>query len=296
MKHEFYMKEALIEARKALKLNEVPVGAVIVRDDEIIARGHNLRETNKSPLAHAEIIAMQQAAIKLNTWNLMDCTLYVSVEPCPMCAGAILQAHLGTIVFGTIEPNSGSFGTIIDLSKENFNHKPIVIPNILEEESRALMKDFFKEKRKNMIKVKKLETNEMKTYFSIREKVFVEEQEVDVSLEYDENDEPNRSDVSHIGAFINSKMVGTMRLLHHDKTLVVGRLAVLKENRKDGVGKHLLMYAEKQAENNGYEILELGAQIQAMPFYLKSGYESFGEVFLDADIEHMMMKKDVKKR
>lgn len=296
MEYTNFMYEALEEAAKAYEMNEVPIGAVITHKGIIIARAHNKREVDNNPIAHAEVEAMQIAAEALGTWNLSECTLYVTVEPCPMCAGTILQTQMSTVVYGCSEPNSGSFGSVIDLSKEAFNHKPKIIKGILEEECKRLMQDFFKEKRKSMVKVKKLDQSDLKDYHLIREAVFVIEQNVSIDLEYDDYDEQDRRDVTHVGAFIDSKMVGTMRLISKGKTLVVGRLAVLKEHRKDGVGNALLKYAQTQAENNGFEVMELGAQLTAIPFYVKSGYQEYGEVFMDANIEHKMMNKIVNKR
>lgn len=147
-----------------------------------------------------------------------------------------------------------------------------------------------------MVKVKALNESQLKEYFDIRIRVFVDEQNVPLDLEYDEYDTPNHEAVTHIGAFIDDTMVGAMRLIKNDRTLKVGRLAVLIANRKDGVGSAFLKYAEKQAENNGIEVLELGAQVAAMPFYEKNGYQAYGPVFLDADIDHIMMKKEITKR
>ncbi len=145
-----YMKIALEEAEIASSKGEVPVGAVIVKDDKIIAKAHNLRQTKKSVLAHAEIIAIQKASKKLNSWILEGCTLYVTVEPCLMCAGTILQSRIDKVVYGTNEPKFGSLGSVIDISKENgFNHQLITISGVLKNEASDLMKSFFKELRQN---------------------------------------------------------------------------------------------------------------------------------------------------
>ncbi|MCK9536855.1 MAG: tRNA adenosine(34) deaminase TadA [Bacilli bacterium] len=145
---EYYIKEAITEARKAYRKGEVPVGCVIVVNDCIIARAHNLRESKKNTLAHAEILAINKACRKLKRSILDDTTIYITVEPCLMCAGAIFQARIKRVVFGTQEPKFGVLGSVIDLSKiDGFNHKITVTKGILSEETAILMKKFFRELR-----------------------------------------------------------------------------------------------------------------------------------------------------
>lgn len=140
----YFMKEALKEAKKAFNKNEIPVGCVIVLDDQIIARGHNLRQTKKSVLGHAEIIAIQKANKKLDSWILENCTMYVTLEPCSMCAGAILQSRIKRLVFGAYEPKHGACGSIINILDNNeFNHQVEITSNVLENESSILLKNFF---------------------------------------------------------------------------------------------------------------------------------------------------------
>lgn len=143
-----YMKEALLEAKKAEALGEVPIGAVIVKDHKIIARGFNLRETWKDPTAHAEILAIQEASDVLGGWRLHGCTLYVTLEPCQMCAGAILQARLDRVVYGAMDPKAGCAGSLCNLLEDHrFNHQVEVISGELAEESAQLLKFFFKRLR-----------------------------------------------------------------------------------------------------------------------------------------------------
>lgn len=147
---EKYMKEALYEAEKAFSAGEVPIGAVMVRDGEVIARGYNLRNTAKNPLRHAEIDVINEAAGVVGDWRLEDCTLYVTVEPCPMCAGAIVQARIPKVVFGTRNSKAGCAGSILDILNEpKFNHQVEVEEGILQEECSQLMRLFFKRFRKN---------------------------------------------------------------------------------------------------------------------------------------------------
>ncbi|WP_010648944.1 tRNA adenosine(34) deaminase TadA [Oceanobacillus massiliensis] len=145
---EKFMQAAIEEAKKARALDEVPIGAVIVYRDEIIARGYNLRESSQTTLSHAEMIAIQQANEKMGSWRLEECTLYVTLEPCPMCAGAIVQSRFKRVVFGASDPKAGCAGTLMNLLDEpRFNHQVKVTRNILKEECGALLTDFFRELR-----------------------------------------------------------------------------------------------------------------------------------------------------
>lgn len=147
--HEFWMKEAIAEARKAESLGEVPIGAVIVRHGEIIGRGYNLRETTLDSTAHAEMVAIRQASIALNSWRLLDCQLYVTLEPCPMCAGAMVQARLPLTIYGTADPKAGCAGTLMNLLEEpRFNHRTGIIQDILQEECAELLTSFFRRLRR----------------------------------------------------------------------------------------------------------------------------------------------------
>ena len=149
MGHDMFMREALAEAEKAQAKGEVPIGAVLVKDGEVIASGHNLKETLQDPTAHAEMIAIREAAGKLRSWRLDDADLYVTIEPCPMCMGAMLQARVRRVIFGAFEPKAGAAGSTVDLSViRQFNHRIEVIDGVLEEECRRLMQEFFQERRK----------------------------------------------------------------------------------------------------------------------------------------------------
>ena len=142
------MRAAIKQAQKAYEKSEVPIGCVIVHDGKIIARGYNRRNTDKSTLAHAEITAIRKAAKKLGDWRLEDCTLYVTLEPCPMCAGAIVQARITECVIGCMNPKAGCAGSVTNLLEmDGFNHKVIVRRGILEEECSNMLKTFFRELR-----------------------------------------------------------------------------------------------------------------------------------------------------
>lgn len=148
MNHKKYMKLALKEANKALKKNEIPIGAVIVRHNKVIAKAHNLREKNNLTTSHAEILAIQKANKKLKSWRLDSCTLYVTIEPCPMCAGAIIQARMDKVVYGARDLKAGAHSSILNLFELPFNHKVEVDSGVMEDESAKIISDFFKKLRK----------------------------------------------------------------------------------------------------------------------------------------------------
>ncbi len=149
---EKYMKAAIREAKKAYKLDEVPIGCVIVQNDKIIARGYNRRNTDKNTLAHAEVAAIKKASKKTGDWRLEDCTMYVTLEPCQMCAGAIVQSRLGKVVIGSMNPKAGCAGSVINLLQmKQFNHQVEMETGVLEEECSVMLSGFFqalREKKK----------------------------------------------------------------------------------------------------------------------------------------------------
>ena len=158
---ERYMKEAIRQARKAYALREVPIGCVIVCGDKIIARGYNRRNTDKNTLSHAELNGIRKASRKLGDWRLEGCTLYVTLEPCQMCAGAIVQARIDRVVIGTMNPKAGCAGSVLNLLEmEGFNHNVQVTRGILEEECSKMLSDFFKELREEKARKKLKEKEE----------------------------------------------------------------------------------------------------------------------------------------
>ena len=147
---EYFMKQALKEAEKAYKKLEVPIGAVIVKDGTIIARGYNQKETKKDTTKHAEIIAIQKASKKLGSWRLIDCEMYVTLEPCSMCAGAIINSRIKKIYIGTMDQKTGAVGSVLNLLEDyKFNHKVEIESGIMQKECEKILKDFFKELRKS---------------------------------------------------------------------------------------------------------------------------------------------------
>ncbi len=142
------MLEALGEARRAKELGEVPVGAVVVQDGRIIARGYNRRETDGLATAHAELLAMEAACRTLGRWRLSDCTLYVTLEPCPMCAGTAINARVGRVVFGAKDAKAGAMGSVLSVNAYPLNHKISIVQGVLEQDCAAILSEFFQEKRK----------------------------------------------------------------------------------------------------------------------------------------------------
>jgi Cytosine/adenosine deaminases len=146
---EHYMELAITEAGKARAIGEVPIGAVIVRNDRVIARAYNRRETLQEPTAHAELSAIREASRTLGTWRLTGCTLYVTLEPCPMCAGAVVLSRIDRLVFGAPDPKAGCAGTLMNLVQDDrFNHQAQVTGQVLRDQCGTLLTDFFRELRK----------------------------------------------------------------------------------------------------------------------------------------------------
>ena len=152
MTDEAYMQIALELARQAYEINEVPVGVIVVKKStgKIIGKGYNRREIDKNPLAHAEIAAIKQAAETLGGWRLLDCDIYVTLEPCPMCCGAIINSRIERVIFGAFDSKSGSVESIINMFDLPFNHKPKIVSGIMQKECSEILSDFFTELRKRL--------------------------------------------------------------------------------------------------------------------------------------------------
>ena len=142
--HDFFMRLALDQARAACAIGEVPIGAVVVFDDEVVASGYNRREVDADPTAHAEMIAVREASRALGRWRLEGCTVYVTLEPCPMCAGALHAARVDRCVYGAVDPKAGALGTLYDIASDvRLNHRYEVVAGVMADESAALLKEFF---------------------------------------------------------------------------------------------------------------------------------------------------------
>lgn len=140
---KFYMNLAIRQARAAFSQGEIPVGAVIVCADKIVGQGRNMREGKNNALAHAEIAAINEACLEIGSWRLCDCTIYITMEPCPMCAGAIINARIKRVVFGAPDPKTGCFGSVVDMSKMGLGYCPRLSKGVLEEQCSGLLKEFF---------------------------------------------------------------------------------------------------------------------------------------------------------
>lgn len=150
-----FMQEALVEAKKAFELDETPIGAVIVYNDQIIGRGHNRRNTDKNALAHAEVLAIDEACKYMGDWRLEECTIYITLEPCPMCSGAIVQARVPRVVFGATSPKAGFGGSVINvLQMDELNHRCEVVEGVCKDEASELLKTYFKNMRSKKTKEK----------------------------------------------------------------------------------------------------------------------------------------------
>jgi tRNA(adenine34) deaminase len=145
---ERWMRAALDEARAAVAHGDVPIGAVVVRHDQVIGRGRNERERREDPTAHAEVLALREAAAALGSWRVLDCTLYVTLEPCAMCAGAIVLARVPRVVYACTDPKAGAAGSVLDvLAQPQLNHRPEVVGGVLADEASALLRTFFRARR-----------------------------------------------------------------------------------------------------------------------------------------------------
>lgn len=149
MNDDFFMEQALILAKQAAEEGEVPVGAVVVKDGEIVGKGRNRRENGKNALAHAELEAINEACKMLGGWRLWQCDMYVTLEPCPMCTGAIINSRIRRLVYGASDAKAGSCGSVINLFDLPYNHKPEILGGIMKKESTALLSDFFKKLREH---------------------------------------------------------------------------------------------------------------------------------------------------
>ena len=151
MSDEFYMQKALELAKKAYEIGEAPIGAVVVKKStgEIVGEGYNRRETDKSPIAHAEILAISDASARLGGWRLIDCELFVTLKPCPMCAGAIINSRIERVIFGAFDQKAGSCESVVNLFSLPYNHKPGVTANVLKEQCSEILSSFFKQLRES---------------------------------------------------------------------------------------------------------------------------------------------------
>jgi tRNA(adenine34) deaminase len=289
-----HMQTALDAAAQAEASGEVPVGAVLVIGGAVLATGFNQSIQSKDPTAHAEIVALREAARQLANYRLAGATLYTTLEPCAMCAGAIAHARVATVVIAADDPKAGACGSVLDVFATS-HHKPVVRRGVLAEAAQAQLKNFFKMRRmtetKPVIAVRAAEwAGQDRALLSrIRFTVFVEEQKVPAEIEIDALD----PDCEHALAFDpGGQAIGCGRLLPDGH---IGRMAVLAAWRGRGVGARVLLHLIERATARGFSEVVLSAQTHAIGFYERMGFTAYGDIYLDAGIPHRDMALSIKK-
>jgi tRNA(adenine34) deaminase len=281
-------------AHAAESCGEVPIAAVIVHNGAIIGVGHNRCIADSDPTAHAEIVALRNAGLQQHNYRLNDATIYITVEPCAMCAGAILNARIGGVVFGARDEKSGAAGSVIDLFKQSqLNHHVRSVEQDAQIERTAidLMQAFFAKKR-NPMKLPAFDIFDAQwpvdqaQLAKIRFDVFVREQHVPAALELDDFDAVSTHAVARMKK--DGMPIATGRLLPDGH---IGRMAVLKGYRGTGAGMAILLHLIAQAKARGFKEVQLSAQTHAIGFYERAGFAAFGEDYLDCDIPHRMMRR-----
>ena len=288
-----FMREALLLADEAGAAGEVPIGAVVVVAGQIVGRGMNGVIRDGDTTAHAEIKALRDTFRAINNYRVPGATIYTTVEPCAMCAGAIMHARLSRVVWGAPDPKFGAAGSVIDLFAEpRLNHHArTVVGGVFADQSALRLKTFFAGKRELPAMMKpefKIKTatwpDDMATLKAIRFEVFVEEQKVPAEEEVDINDPLS----IHAIAWSNGKAAACGRLLPDGH---IGRMAVLKPFRGLGVGALVLQHLTERARQRGDREVVLSAQTHAMGFYEKFGFVVEGGEYLDCNIPHRDMRK-----
>lgn len=290
---EDFMQEALAEARAAAEAGEVPIGAVVVIDGRIVGRGVNRVLRDQDTTAHAEIVALRDAFRQVRNYRLPGATVYSTVEPCAMCAGALLHARVARVVWGAPDPKFGAGGSILDLFAEaRLNHHTReVAGGLCADDAARLLRDFFSAKRRPPDSATPAAPSvrtatwpdDQATLKAIRFEVFVEEQGVPPELEVDENDPVS----IHAIAWQGGQAAGCGRLLPDGH---IGRMAVRKPWRGQGVGAAILAHLIERARQRGDREVVLSAQTHALGFYERFGFVAEGPEYLDCDIPHRFMR------
>ena len=288
-----FMRAALAQADEAAAAGEVPIGAVVVIGGELVGRGMNRVIRDGDTTAHAEIVALRDAFRVLNNYRAPGATIYTTVEPCAMCAGALVHARVSRVVWGAPDLKFGAAGSVVDLFAEaKLNHHAReVCGGLLADESAQRLKDFFSRKRdaakavQSAFKVKTATwPDDNATLKSIRFEVFVDEQKVPAESEVDEHDPRS----IHAIAWADGVAAGCGRLLPDGH---IGRMAVRKPFRGQGVGAALLVHLIERARQRGDDQVVLSAQTHAIGFYEKFGFVVENGEYLDCDIPHRDMRK-----
>jgi tRNA(adenine34) deaminase len=282
------------EAQAAHAAGEVPIGALLVMDGEIVGRGHNRCVSTNDPTAHAEIVALRDAAQRRGNYRLVDSTLIVSLEPCVMCAGAILNARVARVIYASKDPKAGAAGSVLDLFaiKPLNHHAEVVQDERLAPRATQLLQRFFQEKRARpkvpAFAIEIVEwAQEHEALSKVRFAVFVHEQKIPAESEIDALDPQSLHALARLK---DGTAIATGRLLPNGH---IGRMAVLKAYRGTGAGMAILQRLVQLAKERGFSETALSAQTQASAFYARAGFVAYGDEYLDEGIPHRMMKRTV---
>ncbi|MBO5214119.1 MAG: tRNA adenosine(34) deaminase TadA [Clostridia bacterium] len=265
MSRESFMRRALACAEKAKALGEVPVGAVVVKDGKIIATGYNRREKGKNALLHAEIIAIQRACKRVGDWRLSDCDLYVTLEPCPMCTGAIINARIRRVYFGARDPKAGCMGSLCDLTSLPFNHQPEVIQGVLEQECSGQLTDFFRQVRVEKTpeqKILSLRPFSQEDLPVLKQYLFSHRSVKSVSAIIDQWKEDKKSE--HFALSVDERAVGYGRLTKKEETAEI-EVSIFSDFRGKTYGKQAVEQLLSVAKNRGYSSVVATVRKNSVP-------------------------------
>lgn len=308
---EYYMSIAIELARKAASEGETPVGAVVVRNDGFIAgKGRNSRERDRNALCHAEIAAIDEACRTLGGWRLCGCTIYVTLEPCPMCAGAIINSRLDKLVFAAADPRSGSAGSVADIFGLGYDHRPEIVPGIMEKECKELLKDFFGELRRKNRKMSGIKTVEVKTSEQVKKVAamadeiwhewfpsIISVEQIDYMLDKFQSESAieNQLKNENYRYFIVMKggeYVGyTAVRPDSDGRLFLSKIYIKKEHRRKGYGKAVFEFLKEICRENGLNAIWLTVNKHnddSINVYKKCGFKIIGEDVTDIGSGYFM--------
>ena len=301
---EYYMKIAMELAREAAAEGETPVGAIVVRNDGYIAgKGKNCREKDRNALCHAEIIAINEACRSMGGWRLRNCTLYVTLEPCPMCAGAIINSRIDRVVFAARDPKAGSAGSVADLFDMNYNHRPEIVSGIMADESEALLKEFFSELRRKRQKMSGIKMIEVKTSVQIESVAamadeiwrewfpsIISEGQIDYMLEKFQSvgaitEQLEKSGYKYFIIMNGGEYIGYTAIRpDSDGRLFLSKIYIKKEHRGKGFGKAVFSFLKGFCTENGLNAIWLTVNKHnddSINVYKKCGFRIIGEEATD---------------
>ncbi len=292
MSRESFMRRALACAEKAKALGEVPVGAVVVKDGKVIATGYNQREKGKNALLHAEIIALQRACKRVGDWRLSDCDLYVTLEPCPMCTGAIINARIRRVYFGARDPKAGCMGSLCDLTSLPFNHQPEVIQGVLEQECSGQLTDFFRQVRVEKTPEKKilsLRPFSQEDLPVLKQYLFSNRSAKSVSAIIDQWKEDKKSE--HFALSVDGRAVGYGRLTKKEETAEI-EVSVFSDFRGKTYGRQGVERLLALAKVQGFASVCSAVRktnVPACRLCDSAGFRPAGEEVTPKGLEYWMM-------